>query len=378
MQNSIMIDARCVTDKPCGVRRVAEQYLANVPRQYNITILINESSLLNLAGRANVRIIRVPNLFKRFNFILDMVLVSFLVAQYRPNLFISLHSFLPVFSWLPKKRVFLCHDHFAAINRDFFEKRGRWAGPARLFFWFTMYLSVKRASRIITPSHFVKDSLLQFFSPAHNKVAVCYNPVKFYAVKTPKVNLVDRVDFLFVGNSRKYKGLDILLEAWSTFIKNLENESSVHLHIVSNETVEQLEGKFADLDLCSVSIYSRIKDVELDELREKTSVFVVPSREEGFGLPVIENIAWNKPIILSDIPVFREIVNDINSDAIIWFDSNKSSSLLEKLYLSKKQFEAYKGFKLVSSNYDLSQLDRFREDIASLRFFSECTGEAHE
>jgi glycosyltransferase involved in cell wall biosynthesis len=37
---------------------------------------------------------------------------------------------------------------------------------------------------------------------------------------------------------------------------------------------------------------------------------IVPSREEGFGLPVMEAAALGLPVIARDIPVFREIAGD--------------------------------------------------------------------
>jgi glycosyltransferase involved in cell wall biosynthesis len=45
-------------------------------------------------------------------------------------------------------------------------------------------------------------------------------------------------------------------------------------------------------------------------LRHATGV-IFPSLAEGFGIPVVEGALFGKPIICSDIPVFREIANDL-------------------------------------------------------------------
>ena len=49
-------------------------------------------------------------------------------------------------------------------------------------------------------------------------------------------------------------------------------------------------------------------DAELASLYVHASVILQPSVAEGFGLPVVEGGRFGKPVVLSDIPVFRELV----------------------------------------------------------------------
>lgn len=49
-------------------------------------------------------------------------------------------------------------------------------------------------------------------------------------------------------------------------------------------------------------------DAQLKGLYRNCSTCVMASQAEGFGLPVVEAARYNKSIVLSDIPVFREIV----------------------------------------------------------------------
>jgi len=51
-----------------------------------------------------------------------------------------------------------------------------------------------------------------------------------------------------------------------------------------------------------------ISDRELSALYTRASCVIQASLDEGFGLPVAEAAAMGKPVVLSDIPVFREIV----------------------------------------------------------------------
>ena len=48
-------------------------------------------------------------------------------------------------------------------------------------------------------------------------------------------------------------------------------------------------------------------DRQLVDLYARSSVVSMASRDEGFGLPLIEAAHFGKPVVASDIPVFREI-----------------------------------------------------------------------
>jgi glycosyltransferase involved in cell wall biosynthesis len=61
----------------------------------------------------------------------------------------------------------------------------------------------------------------------------------------------------------------------------------------------------------------------LEFLFEEASLFVYPSTHEGFGLPLLEAMARDVPVIASDIPALREtadaaarFVNAFDSEAL--------------------------------------------------------------
>jgi glycosyltransferase involved in cell wall biosynthesis len=70
-----------------------------------------------------------------------------------------------------------------------------------------------------------------------------------------------------------------------------------------------------------------VEDDYLQELYRHSSAVVMASSAEGFGLPVVEGARFGKPIVLSDIPVFREIV----ADQGYFFAVNQQNSLREAL-----------------------------------------------
>jgi glycosyltransferase involved in cell wall biosynthesis len=56
-----------------------------------------------------------------------------------------------------------------------------------------------------------------------------------------------------------------------------------------------------------VRFLGRVDDGELKWLYEQCRLFVFPSLDEGFGLPVVEAAVSGAPMVLSDIPAFREL-----------------------------------------------------------------------
>ena len=56
-------------------------------------------------------------------------------------------------------------------------------------------------------------------------------------------------------------------------------------------------------------------------------IYVFPSFDEGFGIPIIEAFSYSLPVICSDIPVFKEIGND----SVSYFKKGDFISLSKKI-----------------------------------------------
>jgi glycosyltransferase involved in cell wall biosynthesis len=65
---------------------------------------------------------------------------------------------------------------------------------------------------------------------------------------------------------------------------------------------------------------------ELSWLYSHASLFVFPSLDEGFGLPLVEAYFFNCPTIASDIAPFREI-----NTAMHYFNPNSPSDIKNKM-----------------------------------------------
>lgn len=100
-----------------------------------------------------------------------------------------------------------------------------------------------------------------------------------------------------IGRYAYDKGNDLLLKAWSIIEKRFPNWT---LDIYGNGEKEPYQKQMADLginqDHCR--LYGSTTDVKKEYLF--SSVFVLPSRFEGFGLVIIEAMACGVPVVTFD------------------------------------------------------------------------------
>ncbi|MGM7763797.1 glycosyltransferase [Yersinia enterocolitica] len=147
----------------------------------------------------------------------------------------------------------------------------------------------------------------------------------------------NKISFLMVGTLEPRKGHIQVLQAfeilWSKGI-------DINLIIVGKEGWLQLPN---DMRRTIPSIVSRLKehselnvhlfwfehvdDTELDFIYSSSNALIFASECEGFGLPLIEAARKSLPLIIRDIPVFREIAGE----CAFYFDSNDPEILSETI-----------------------------------------------
>ena len=121
------------------------------------------------------------------------------------------------------------------------------------------------------------------------------------------------LEFLVVGRVNKHKGFDRILEFCKAFDEDEKNQTfdSITLNIVGKQTDETTQ-LFKDLNLKNINLifHGFLNDEELNSLYIKSHFCLFLSRNEGYGIPLVEAM-WFKSIpIISNIPIFKEILGD--------------------------------------------------------------------
>ena len=154
-------------------------------------------------------------------------------------------------------------------------------------------------------------------------VQVIYNFVDFDRIEPKPIAMLehksDRPFILCVGQHRKNKNIDLLIQSYALLRNECQIDDRTRLVIVGSigPETENLKQSIDQLSLeDSVLMLSAIDDNELCWLYQNCLLFVIPSALEGFCIPLVEALYFSCKVVCSDIPVFKEI----GSSSCVYFD----------------------------------------------------------
>ena len=133
---------------------------------------------------------------------------------------------------------------------------------------------------------------------------------------------------LFVGKFADFKGIDALLDAAKIYEEDADSKSKkVETIIVGSGVLdEKLRKQAKRLGLKHTHFVGRKNHNELRDFQNLASVSLIPSRDEPFGLVVIEGTACGHPVIATNSGGIPGILNVDKEDI-----SDKSKSYVTKL-----------------------------------------------
>jgi glycosyltransferase involved in cell wall biosynthesis len=170
--------------------------------------------------------------------------------------------------------------------------------------------AASEADLIVTPTLAVADQVRHVLAPSAEVVAV--NPGFSSHLTVPEDARERRTrhtgvqDYLlFVGTAEPRKGLDTLLDALSE--PALSGQSLVVVGPRGWGGVDVRQEAEARGLGDHVTVTGHVDDSDLAALYAGASLVVMPSRAEGFGLPLLEAMTLGVPVVTSDDPAMREV-----------------------------------------------------------------------
>ena len=178
--------------------------------------------------------------------------------------------------------------------------------PIKRFLYSFKTKQIRKASKVITISEYIKKSIIDHFNVEPEKVKVLYWGA-FTASNTKSVSVELEPYFLSIGTGEYRKKVDFLIKNWSHIYQNkyklklFGKEWKTGAH----EELRQLIENACMKDY--IEVLGPISDEEMNNLYSHSYGLIFPSMEEGFGLPPIEALCCGSNVILPKTPINYEL-----------------------------------------------------------------------
>lgn len=243
---------------------------------------------------------------------------------------------------LYNKEIMLYEDKFFKIFLNIFIKIVTFnkytASSLDYLSWSTKF-ALKRAKKIITVSKFSKKEILEIYGCKDDLINVIWNGYNTNIYKkiidNKKINKVlnkygvKKPYLLYVGRLEKKKNTSFLVESFA-MLKEYNKNIKHKLVLIGSASFGYDEVKYMirefNLD-DDVIMPGWIEEDDMPFFYNGAEAFIFPSKYEGFGIPVIQAMACEIPVVCSNIPVLMEIAKN----AVLFFNPYDKESAVDAM-----------------------------------------------
>jgi glycosyltransferase involved in cell wall biosynthesis len=166
------------------------------------------------------------------------------------------------------------------------------------------------ASRVIVPTKDYVSLIRRKYKISDNKIIIIPSGVDLDKFKPSIGKNVNYYRLLFVGRLSIQKNIPLLIKSFKRVVNN--GIDNISLSIVGNGEEkdriidiirrEKLEGK--------IVMHGALRGRKLHQMYKDSDIFILTSRAESFGIVLLEAMASGLPIIASNIPGIRNVVEN--------------------------------------------------------------------
>ena len=168
--------------------------------------------------------------------------------------------------------------------------------------WWPQRLLLDRADAVVTVSH-TTAALLAGRRLTRRPVAVVPNAVDGGPGGAPVPSADRRPDLVYMGSFMPYKDVDTLARAMAELPGH-------RLHLMSAVPAADRARLTALAGSDRLVVHDGATDEAYREVLGSATALLCASRDEGFGIPVLEAMSLGTPVIVTDIPAFHEVAGD--------------------------------------------------------------------
>jgi glycosyltransferase involved in cell wall biosynthesis len=276
-------------------------------------------------------ILNSKNIYKQFNAplpIFDQIILPYLIKKYNPDICWFPSNTFPLIRIKKVKYIATIHDLIFLM--DEFKVQSLYQKIGKFYRILNILIGINNLQKITSVS---KSTLKDIYSRFNitkklEDKEVLYNSLSVITDGDDnifeKLNLTSAdVYFYSIVGVGQHKNLEFLIES---FNRLLECEPNYKL-VISGAFKSKYNGRYNNIIFTPF-----ISEKEKTSLLKNAKLFIFPSLVEGFGIPLVEGLFYNSKVLVSDIPVFREI----GKKYVKYFDPYDKNFLIE--YFSNDAF----------------------------------------
>lgn len=185
----------------------------------------------------------------------------------------------------------------------------------------------KRSARILVPTEFTRQDLLDFQPIPAERVVLTYESAdRVSETEEPVAEFIDKQFLIVVGRAETYKNQRGAIEAHQLL---LVGHPDLHLVIIGkrDDTSKELEAWALREGYRNIHFFGFASDEQLAWFYSHCAVYVFASFMEGFGLPGLEAMKHGAPVASSNATCLPEVYGE----AAIYFDPTDHHDMAQKI-----------------------------------------------
>jgi glycosyltransferase involved in cell wall biosynthesis len=155
----------------------------------------------------------------------------------------------------------------------------------------------------------------------HKPIGILYNAPEKLAQAQSR-SIASSKNLIYIGSFMPYKNVETLIKG-----SGLAPEFTLHLLSKISEERMSLLRKLAVLNDANVVFLNGVTDTEYRELLLSAFALVSASKDEGFGIPLVEAMQLGTPVVVSELDIFKEVADSAGT----YFETESPESFAEAL-----------------------------------------------
>lgn len=204
-------------------------------------------------------------------------------------------------------------------------------GRMHQFLYYLLYLPlvIRCADQVVTVSNSSKKDLQKYYG--------CKNAAVSYCGTNFPTKMKDALDwdaarakrYIMVGIHYPYKNLHSVIELFTNDTRFQDRELII-IGNADNAYGQQLKQQVKQANAQDkIHFTGYVNEVEKTEYFNNAYALIFPTKYEGFGLPVLEGMAYGIPVVCSNTSSLPEVAGD----AAIKFDPNDLEDMADKILM---------------------------------------------